>query len=44
MSFNDLARKEADKKKALQEKVPKSPTKTDESTASATKPAESSQD
>ncbi|WP_299705076.1 hypothetical protein [uncultured Tateyamaria sp.] len=44
MSFNDLAKKEAADKKALQEKEPKSLTKTSESPASGTKPVDPSQD
>ncbi|WP_299746792.1 hypothetical protein [uncultured Tateyamaria sp.] len=44
MSFNDLAKKEAADKKALQEKEPKSPTKTNESPTSGTKPVDPSQD
>ncbi len=44
MSFNDLAKKEAAHKKALQEKDAASPTKTDDSPASGTKPVDPPQD
>ncbi|WP_263846362.1 hypothetical protein [Roseobacter sinensis] len=44
MSFNDLAKKEAADKKALQEKETKSTPKTDEGPVSGTKPFDPSQD
>lgn len=44
MSFNDLAKKEAADKKALQEKEPKSTPDTDEDPVSGTKQVDPSQD
>ena len=44
MSFNDLAKKEAADKKALQENETKPTTKTDESPVSGTKPVNPSRD
>jgi len=44
MSFNDMAKKEAAEKEALQEKETKPTTKTDESPVSGAKPVDPSQD